>query len=64
MQTMTIDGKPVAAVREFDVNTHADLLPTIPFGGSKWSGLGQENGTAGLLAFTEPQVVHVKKAGK
>jgi acyl-CoA reductase-like NAD-dependent aldehyde dehydrogenase len=45
------------------VNTHADLLPTVPFGGSKWSGLGQENGTAGLLAFTEPQVVHVKKAG-
>jgi acyl-CoA reductase-like NAD-dependent aldehyde dehydrogenase len=45
------------------VNTHAELLPTIPFGGSKWSGLGQENGPAGLLAFTEPQVVHLKKAG-
>ena len=45
------------------VNTHADLLPTVPFGGSKWSGLGHENGTAGLLAFTEPQVVHLKKAG-
>jgi acyl-CoA reductase-like NAD-dependent aldehyde dehydrogenase len=45
------------------VNTHADLLPTVPFGGSKWSGLGHENGTAGLLAFTGPQVVHVKKAG-
>ena len=45
------------------VNTHADLLPTVLFGGSKWSGLGHENGTAGLLAFTEPQVVHVKKAG-
>ena len=45
------------------VNTHADLLPTVPFGGSKWSGLGHENGIAGLLAFTEPQVVHLKKAG-
>jgi acyl-CoA reductase-like NAD-dependent aldehyde dehydrogenase len=45
------------------VNTHAELLPTVPFGGSKWSGLGHENGTAGLLAFTEPQVVHLKKAG-
>ncbi len=44
------------------VNTHAELLPTVPFGGSKWSGLGHENGTAGLLAFTEPQVVHLKKA--
>jgi acyl-CoA reductase-like NAD-dependent aldehyde dehydrogenase len=43
------------------VNTHADLLPTIPFGGTKWSGLGHENGLAGLLAFTEPQVVHLKK---
>jgi acyl-CoA reductase-like NAD-dependent aldehyde dehydrogenase len=43
------------------VNTHAELLPTVPFGGSKWSGLGQENGIAGLLAFTEAQVVHLKK---
>jgi acyl-CoA reductase-like NAD-dependent aldehyde dehydrogenase len=45
------------------VNTHAALLPTVPFGGSKWSGVGQENGVAGLVAFTEPQVVHVNKAG-
>jgi acyl-CoA reductase-like NAD-dependent aldehyde dehydrogenase len=45
------------------INTHADLLPTIPFGGSKWSGLGVENGTFGLLEFTEPQVVHLKKSG-
>jgi acyl-CoA reductase-like NAD-dependent aldehyde dehydrogenase len=45
------------------VNTHAELLPTIPFCGSKWSGIGQENGTAGLLAFTEPQVVHIKRTG-
>jgi acyl-CoA reductase-like NAD-dependent aldehyde dehydrogenase len=43
------------------VNTHAILPPTVPFGGSKWSGLGHENGLEGLLAFTEPQVVHVKK---
>jgi acyl-CoA reductase-like NAD-dependent aldehyde dehydrogenase len=44
------------------VNTHAELPPSIPFGGSKWSGLGYENGTEGLLAFTESQVVHLKKA--
>ena len=44
------------------VNTHAELLPTIPFGGSKWSGLGHENGVEGLLAFTESQVVYLKKA--
>ena len=44
------------------VNTHAELPPPIPFGGSKWSGLGHENGVEGLLAFTESQVVHLKKA--
>jgi acyl-CoA reductase-like NAD-dependent aldehyde dehydrogenase len=44
------------------VNTHAELSPPIPFGGSKWSGLGHENGIEGLLAFTESQVVHLKKA--
>jgi acyl-CoA reductase-like NAD-dependent aldehyde dehydrogenase len=36
-------------------------LPTIPFGGSKWSGVGVENSVDGLLAFTEPQTVHVAK---
>lgn len=44
------------------INTHAELPPPIPFGGSKWSGLGHENGIEGLLAFTESQVVHLKKA--
>lgn len=43
------------------VNTHAALLPTVPFGGSKWSGVGVENGVDGLLAFTEPQVVHTAR---
>lgn len=43
------------------VNTHADLLPTVPFGGAKWSGLGVENGVDGLLAFTEQQVVHTSR---
>lgn len=44
------------------VNTHAALLPTVPFGGAKWSGIGVENGVDGLLAFTEPQVVHTARA--
>jgi acyl-CoA reductase-like NAD-dependent aldehyde dehydrogenase len=44
------------------VNTHAALLPTVPFGGSKWSGVGVENGLDGLLAFTEPQVVHTARS--
>jgi acyl-CoA reductase-like NAD-dependent aldehyde dehydrogenase len=43
------------------VNTHAALLPTVPFSGSKWSGLGVENGLDGLLAFTEQQVVHTAR---
>jgi len=43
------------------VNTHAALLPTVPFGGSKWSGVGVENGVDGLLAFTQPQVVHTSR---
>jgi acyl-CoA reductase-like NAD-dependent aldehyde dehydrogenase len=40
------------------VNTHAALQPNVQFGGSKWSGAGLENGVAGLLSFTEQQVVH------
>jgi acyl-CoA reductase-like NAD-dependent aldehyde dehydrogenase len=44
------------------VNTHAVLPQNIPFGGSKSSGFGVENGLEGLLAFTEPQVVHRARA--
>ena len=40
------------------VNTHAALQFDVPFGGAKWSGVGVENGVAGLLSFTEPRVVH------
>ena len=59
------DDDRVAAVAErlecgtTFVNTHAALqFAYVPFGGAKWSGLGVENGVAGLLSFTEPQVVH------
>lgn len=41
------------------VNAHALLPPHVPFGGSKHSGIGVENGVAGLLSFTEPQVLHL-----
>jgi acyl-CoA reductase-like NAD-dependent aldehyde dehydrogenase len=40
------------------VNTHAALAPHQPFGGAKWSGIGVENGSWGLLGYTEIQVVH------
>ena len=40
------------------VNTHAALQYDVQFGGSKWSGVGVENGVPGLLSFTQQQVVH------
>ena len=43
------------------VNQHLAVAPNLPFGGAKWSGIGVENGTWGLLGFTEIQVVNVAK---
>ena len=43
------------------VNQHLNVLPYVPFGGSKWSGIGVENGPWGLLGFTEIQTVNVAK---
>ncbi|MBM4265999.1 MAG: aldehyde dehydrogenase family protein [Deltaproteobacteria bacterium] len=43
------------------VNHHMDILPNVPFGGCKWSGLGYENGRWGYEEFTELQVVNAKK---
>jgi acyl-CoA reductase-like NAD-dependent aldehyde dehydrogenase len=43
------------------VNQHGALSPFAPFGGSKWSGIGYENGPWGLAAFTELQVLSVAK---
>ena len=40
------------------VNDHLALDPMLPFGGSKESGLGVENGPWGLEEFTQIQVVH------
>jgi len=44
------------------VNQHLNLLPNAPFGGSKWSGIGVENGPWGLAAFTEFQVINIAKS--
>jgi acyl-CoA reductase-like NAD-dependent aldehyde dehydrogenase len=57
------DDRAAAAAERLEcgttfVNTHAALQPDVQFGGSKWSGAGLENGVAGLLSFTEQQVVH------
>jgi acyl-CoA reductase-like NAD-dependent aldehyde dehydrogenase len=43
------------------VNQHMDVTPIAPFGGSKWSGVGYENGRWGYEAFTELQVVNASK---
>jgi acyl-CoA reductase-like NAD-dependent aldehyde dehydrogenase len=43
------------------VNQHLAVLPFTPFGGTKWSGIGVENGPWGLLGFTEIQTLNVKK---
>ena len=44
------------------VNQHLAILPNTPVGGAKWSGIGVENGTWGLLGFTELQTVNIAKA--
>lgn len=43
------------------VNQHLAIMPHLPFGGAKWSGVGVENGPWGLLGFTEIQVVNVAR---
>lgn len=43
---------------QVSINSHgAGVLPHLPFGGHKWSGVGVENGPWGLHSFTELQVI-------
>ena len=46
------------------INKHAELLPTIPFGGAKMSGLGVELGSEGLEEFTQVQVINGPPTGE
>lgn len=41
------------------INKHCDVAPHIPFAGAKSSGVGVEFGEAGLLEFTQLQVINV-----
>ncbi|WP_258393713.1 aldehyde dehydrogenase family protein [Halomonas sp. SL1] len=43
------------------INNHAEVLPNIPFGGSKMSGIGVEFGLEGLLEYTQLQVINSRK---
>lgn len=44
------------------INKHAELDPSIPFGGSKQSGLGKELGEEGLEEFTQLKIINMAKA--
>ena len=61
------DVKAAAAVAErletgtVWVNESQHLMPWTPFGGHKQSGMGVENGLAGLLEYTNPQTISVRK---
>jgi acyl-CoA reductase-like NAD-dependent aldehyde dehydrogenase len=39
------------------INKHAELVPTIPFGGAKQSGVGVEFAEEGLLEFTQLKII-------
>ncbi len=43
------------------VNKHADLQPHLPFGGSKFSGVGVELGEEGLKEFTQIQTLNMAR---
>ncbi|MFZ5718403.1 MAG: aldehyde dehydrogenase family protein [Pseudomonadota bacterium] len=43
------------------INKHADLQPHLPFGGSKFSGVGVELGEEGLKEFTQVQVLNMAR---
>ena len=44
------------------INKHAELDPSIPFGGAKQSGLGNELGEEGLEEFTQLKVINMARA--
>ena len=57
----------IAIARRIDtgtvwLNKHLDLRFDVPFGGAKQSGLGREQGVAGLKEFTQAKVINVSLA--
>ncbi|KAJ6115431.1 hypothetical protein N7486_001209 [Penicillium sp. IBT 16267x] len=44
------------------VNSHFDVLPNVPFGGHKQSGMGVEWGLSGLLGYCNSQTQWLKKS--
>ena len=41
------------------INKHLEILPYVPFGGAKSSGVGRELGEEGLAEFTQLQVINI-----
>jgi acyl-CoA reductase-like NAD-dependent aldehyde dehydrogenase len=44
------------------VNEAQRVAPDFPMGGHKASGIGAENGIEGLLHYTQPHVISVRRA--
>jgi acyl-CoA reductase-like NAD-dependent aldehyde dehydrogenase len=44
------------------INTHLVIGPDQPFGGTKWSGIGVENGRWAVEGCTQPHVLYLAKA--
>ncbi|SEG66629.1 aldehyde dehydrogenase family protein [Marinobacterium lutimaris] len=43
------------------INGHAEVLPHVPFGGCKLSGMGVEFGIDGLLEYTQLQIINCNR---
>lgn len=42
------------------INTHSEIMPNIPFGGHRQSGLGVEWGVEGMKSYCNLQAVFTK----
>jgi acyl-CoA reductase-like NAD-dependent aldehyde dehydrogenase len=43
------------------INQHLVVVPASPVAGHKWSGIGVENGSVGLLEFTQVQTLSMPR---
>jgi len=60
-------GRAVRVARALEagtvwINTYRALTYSVPFGGTKQSGFGRENGMDGFLEFTEPKAIWIESS--